>query len=481
MRLPDRSGRALAALVLLGGIVLLAGPGHAKAYRPTREHYFEFRARHPGLLEPNYLPFMLFRVPSRPVPRWERWLGPVARWLGRPEPGARLVFCHWSEEDLPLRVHVVPPEIEPRLQEDEIEPRRPEEYVQAVEQALAIWQRDLDGRVAFTSTERRDEAALVIRVVGGLAEVPEPDVQVLGSTRLRDACKVVGGDASSGRLRVRYRVEELKIFIADRFGLLLPSQVERVALHEIGHALGMRGHSPIPADLMFEVARDRLPRGELGAEDVNSFANLYALPNGTVYLDPEAVRPVERRALPPGTPRLVQAPHVDARLGFGVRTPAGWMRIRTTRGVVAVNGTSWDFDASVQVIVRRFESVEGYLRRYGRAHLGRGRLLRWSWKRVHGLPAAQAVVARPHGTREHITFLETGDGRVVLLIGEAPAGLHTAYAPWFDAVLESLEIVRADPPSRERLDGPGIPGLSQEPGTGETGDGGSSDSEPPGP
>jgi hypothetical protein len=288
---------------------------------------------------------------------------------------------------------------------------------------------------------------------------------VLGSTRLGDSCLVVGGDAREGRLAVRYRVSELRIFIADQYGLLLPDQVERVALHELGHALGMRGHSPVPADLMYEVARDRLPPEGLGSEDVNSFLSLYALPNGTVYLDPDEVKPVERRALPPGTPLLELAPHVDARLGFEVQVPQGWMRIATPYGVVAVNGTSWDFDASVQVIVRRFEGLEEYLGLHGRAHLGRGELRAFRRTTVHGLPAVRALLARPRGTREELTFLETGDGRVVIVIGECPTGLYGAYAPWFDAVLGSLEIARAREAPRDRDYRSHTPG----PGTGGPG------------
>jgi len=195
----------------------------------------------------------------------------------------------------------------------------------------------------------------------------------------------------------------------------------------------MRGHSPIPADLMYEVARDRLPPEGLGVEDVNSFLSLYALPNGTVYLDPAERDPVERRALPPDTPRLQIAPHVDTRLGFEVQVPEGWMRIATSYGVIAVNGTSWDYDASVQVIVRRFARLEEYLRLHGPAHVGRAE-----------------VLDRPRGTREDLVFLETGDGRVAIVIAECPAGLFAAYAPWFEAVLGSLEIASRGRPPGDR-------------------------------
>jgi hypothetical protein len=128
-----------------------------------------------------------------------------------------------------------------------------------------------------------------------------------------------------------------------------------------------------------------------------------------------------------------------------------------------VNGTSWDFEASIQVIVRRFDGVEAYLAQHGRAHLGRADLVAWRRTSVQGLPAVKAILARPRGTREELTFLETGDGRVVIVIGECPAGLHAAFAPWFDAVLGSLEIVRAKEPPRDRDYRPRLPPTAGEP------------------
>jgi len=44
---------------------------------------------------------------------------------------------------------------------------------------------------------------------------------------------------------------------------------------------------------------------------------------------------------------------------------------------------------------------------------------------------------------EHV-FVETGDGRVVVVIEEAPADLLEGFRPWFDAMLGSLEILRPE-------------------------------------
>ena len=132
------------------------------------------------------------------------------------------------------------------------------------------------------STQTRDRSAIVSSVVDGSTDVPTV-IPRFTTTPLRGACRVEGGDPSR-RLDVRFSVGELRVRVADQYGLLLPDQVERIALHELGHALGMRGHSPIPADLMYPVVRDRLPRGELGTEDVNSFLSLYSLPKKVIVI-----------------------------------------------------------------------------------------------------------------------------------------------------------------------------------------------------
>jgi predicted Zn-dependent protease len=440
------------ASIAAGGCA--ADPETTEPYRHNRYDYWRLRDRFPDLLEPNYLPFMTYRV-SPPAPggvagiprRVGRWLGLVA-----PSDEELLVFCYWSESDFPLRVAIVPPEIDEELTY-EFWSKSPADYVAAVERALAIWERDLEGRVRFERVESSDEATLVLRIVGEEAPAPEPTVQVLGTASLGDACRVLGGDPAGGRLEVRYQVRELRIYVVDQHGLLLPDQVERVALHEIGHAIGMRGHSPIPADLMYEVVRDRLGPEGLGVEDVNSFLSLYEIPNGTIYtsLDP-AKRPVDNPPpLPAGPPRLALAPHVDSRRGFEIQLPMGWLRIPTPFGVVAVNGVPWDYDASVQLIVRRYETIESYLERHAAAHFGSSEITAVRDASIAGHPARRFTLSRSgYGLIEEFIFIESGDGRVLIWIAEWPVERRSAYRSWFDAMLASLEIQDGSKPGEDR-------------------------------
>jgi hypothetical protein len=205
----------------------------------------------------------------------------------------------------------------------------------------------------------------------------------------------------------------------------------------------MRLHSPIPADLMYEVVRDRVTVRELSTEDVNSFVSLYRLPNGTVYarVPPEGT---PARAPPPppeGPPRLAIAPYVDVRLGFEVRPPEGWMQVPTAQGMVAVDGVTWDYTASFQVVVHRYPTLEAYMERYGGHYLSRGQVLAQRFLDVGGRRAFELRIAHPgRNYVEQMTFIESGDGRVFAVIADCPAELADVYRPWFDAALAALEI-----------------------------------------
>ena len=366
-----------------------------------------------------------------------RWLRGVFG-APAPPPAETLVLCRWADDAFPLPVFVAPPRIPPALAEEH-PGRRPEDYVAAVERALRGFERDLEGLVRFELAAAEGDAALTVRLGAAPLAVDDPDVEVLGTTPLADACRVEGGDPASGRVDVRFSVRELRVQVADQYGLLLPDQVERIALHEIGHALGMRAHSPIPADLMYPVVRDRLPRGELGAEDVNSFVSLYSLPNGTVYRRPDAPPPPGPAPLP-GPPVLELAPYVDARLGFELQLPRGWTQLDTGLGVVAVDGTTWDYEASLQVIVREIGGIDAYLERYGEWHLGRGRILEASSTRLAGRPARRFSLEAPDGRAEGLAVIEAGDGRVVVALWDCPLERAQAFRPWFEASLATLEI-----------------------------------------
>jgi hypothetical protein len=418
---------AIALASALAGCAGGRGPEERRdPYRPNRRDYATFRAAHPEILEPNYLPFMVHRTP------------------GEGGHGDALVFCRWSQADMPLSVYVEPPDIPEELQ-NEFSPIDPAAYVVAVEAALEMWERDLEGHVRFQRETTPEAAKLVLTLIAGDGPTPDPGLTVLGATPVAGACTAHGRVSGALELDVSFSVPEANLYIADEFGLLDADQVQWIALHEIGHALGMRRHSPIPADLMYEVVRDRILVGGLSTEDVNSFVSLYQLENGTVFahLPPGEVAAAEPVKSPPpsGPPKLAMAPFVDSRRGFQIHPPAGWMRLETARGMVAVDGVTWDYSASFQVIVERYPTIEAYLERFAAHYLAKGRVLGWEFTEVNGFRSLEAsFVDRDELTSEQFVFIEVGDGRLIVVVMDCAAEDAPDYWPWFHATLSSLEI-----------------------------------------
>ncbi|MCU0668183.1 MAG: matrixin family metalloprotease, partial [Myxococcota bacterium] len=318
--------RARHARVLLlaafGGAALCCGPfatPSSDRFQPTRFDYQSFRSARGAdeIREPNYLPFMAGRFALS----------------GKKED--LLVLCRWDVERFPLKIHVESPRVAPELQNEFDRLKEPNAFVDAAWNAIDSWERALGGVVSFRRVGGNQGPDLRIRLIGERGPAPEAGVQVLGTTPMRDACRIEGRSVWADRVEVSYEVPEIRIYVADDHGLLPPDQVQRNVLHEIGHALGMHGHSPIPADLMYEVARDRRV-DRLSVEDVNSFRALYRQPNGTIY-----ARLPRGADLPRGTARapappvqLVATPFTDPRLGYSLRPAAGWHTVPSSRGVV---------------------------------------------------------------------------------------------------------------------------------------------------
>lgn len=404
-----------------------------RPFLPSRRDYAAFRAGAFGssveeLAEPNYLPFMAhrFEVPG--------------------ESEDLILFCRWPDEKLPISVYVEAPEIAEELQ-DHGEFHQPSSYLAAAEHAFATWEQALPDAMRFEHATRPEDADLRMRLLGGRGPSHGSQAQVLGSTPILRACRVTGGDPAEGRLEVEFDVPWVEVYVADRYGLLEPNQVGRVALHEVGHALGMRGHSPIPAHLMFGETRGR-PVDELSAADVNSFRALYAIPNGTLYTRAAPGLPPQLPAAGPGpaAPVLGEDAVVDRGLGFSLRVPEGWQVVREPQGLVAIDGVVWDYDASFSVTARGYQSVEGYLEQNQARHLAGGVVQERATIRVAGRPARSMRVYQPraHLVQQQV-FLATGDGRVLILVAEAPAEAMGEFSGWFSAILESFEVQSAEP------------------------------------
>jgi len=398
------------------------------AYLHNRFDYWSFRARVGNLAEPNYLPW-------------------VMHFEELPDGEEALVACRWPDTTFPLRYFVRPPEI-PAALTDEESLRGPADYVAAVDEAFAAWEKAIGRPVRFRHVDRPEDAQVEIRLVAQVQAVEEGDV--LGVVRGESGrCRVEAAGATLDRVEISFAPREATLFIADSVGLLTQRQVRAVALHEIGHLLGVSGqHSPLAGDVMYPVAGDRRIEA-LSEHDRGSLRALYAVPPGSVY-----ARLGERRAEPlaevrRGPPKLAQETR-DERNGFRVRFPKDWQVIRTPSGWIAVDGVSWDYDASIQVVAAR-GTPGAHLSLLAGQGIARGDDVRSEVFELDGEPIAR-LVTRGNERAEETDVIAWREGWVLVVMADARARDFNLYQPWFQRVLLSLEPLSADADDSRRAE-----------------------------
>ena len=414
--------RCLVALLLLLGC---AAP--EPAYEHSRYDYWAFRARVGVLPEPNYLP-------------WVTHLETL------PGGDSALVACRWSDDAFPIPYWIEEPTIPSELQ-DEFNPRDPGEYVAAVHAAFRQWEEAIDRPLRFHAVDTREEA--VLRVHLRADEYQAEDVRVLGLVRgSSDHCRVMGGGDVPEAVPIEFAVPEAILYVTDQHGLLTPRQVRTVALHEIGHVLGASGqHSPLRGDVMYQIADDSRVDA-ISEHDLNTFRALYRLPPGAVYarLGEEHAEPLaEVRRAPP----KLGDPQTDERYGFTVRFPAGWQVIRSRRGWVAVDGVSWDYDASVQVMVVRAPFDE-FVDQQRRLLQMRDELETAEIIEIDEQPVAR-LTSRGEGFAEQMAVQAWDDDWLIVMVADCSDRDYPLYRPWFERVLLSIE---REPATPEQLETP---------------------------
>ena len=404
-----------AALFLATAALGLSCQSAPVEYRHNRWDYWSFTQRIGSLPEPNYLP-------------WATHLEKL------PDGSEGLVVCRWADAALPLRYFVERPAI-PESLASELGERRPDDYVTAVDEAFALWQRALGGANHFARVEEPKQAQVTIHLATEIQEMDEG--QVLGVVHGEsERCRVTRAGPTPDQVEIQFEPHEAQVFIADAVGLLTPRQVRAVALHEIGHLLGVSGqHSPLAGDVMYAVAGDRRIEA-LSEHDKNTLRALYAIPAGTVYARLSEVKPPKLSEVRREPPKLA-AEIRDERHGFEVHFPKNWQAIKTPNGWIAVDGVSWDYDASIQVVSSR-GSVGSHLSLLAGAGRARGDDVRREMFELDGAPVAR-LIARGAERAEQNDIVDWGDGYVLVVMADARAQDFEFYRPWFQRVLLSVQ------------------------------------------
>jgi tetratricopeptide (TPR) repeat protein len=161
---------------------------------------------------------------------------------------------HWDKTRMPLKVYVNSP-----IGKQNYRPA----FSQALERAFDKWQSTSGGRVSF------------VRV----ASPKEANIEVNWSDSIHDVASL----AEHGETRTQLTSEGVQHATINLLTIEDPNDQDKltdnlmfgVCLHEVGHALGLRGHSNDPNDIMFYCVPTADKEFDLSNRDIATMARLY--------------------------------------------------------------------------------------------------------------------------------------------------------------------------------------------------------------
>lgn len=176
-------------------------------------------------------------------------------------------IIRWNKESFPLNVYI------------DTTTTLPDYYISSVRQALNQWQSAIDF-ISFKTTDKRNDAQIVISFKNLPDNVCDDNV-----------CKYVAGYTNPKIISGKLTTMEITIYDKDPKGeYFTTKEIYNTILHELGHSLGIMGHSYSTSDLMYQqnqeqtsiFAKHRSEFQYLTQSDINTVKLLYMLePNIT--------------------------------------------------------------------------------------------------------------------------------------------------------------------------------------------------------
>ena len=167
---------------------------------------------------------------------------------------------------MPIRVHISPT-------------LRPLPYLKAIRYAMNTWESATDGKIRFQETEIPEQADIRINPTysGRLAFL---DTR-LGSAKLARLSQGTN-TAQRSSTAIDFTVEVVLVLEGDgTVGELSQEEMQTVCLHELGHAIGLWGHSPHTDDVCHATATAQYPT----QRDINTLLKIYNTPLHTSQHD----------------------------------------------------------------------------------------------------------------------------------------------------------------------------------------------------
>ena len=160
-------------------------------------------------------------------------------------------LIRWNPETFPLRVYI------------EKDPGLPDYFYKEVKKAFDAWKKASGNYFRFIYTESEDYADIRCK----FDKSYDRDIKNGLMTGGHSAIKIVNN-------QLKYSEIVFAVYGTNN-KYIKPKIMRYNAKHEIGHSLGIRGHSINPADIMYPVSRNF--KGDISRGDINTLRLLYSI------------------------------------------------------------------------------------------------------------------------------------------------------------------------------------------------------------
>lgn len=171
----------------------------------------------------------------------------------------------WNFDKMPLKVFIDDGSGTPGYQDY---------YQDYMRKAFNEWQNTSNGKITWREVSSPNQADIVC-IWTAEAKANGPGVEA-GETK-----STIGVNRFTGEQNIiRARISVLTSLMGRPFSDL---DTYKTCLHEVGHAIGMEGHSNTPSDIMYPVL-NKAQTPYLKPRDINTIAHLYSAPSANAYV-----------------------------------------------------------------------------------------------------------------------------------------------------------------------------------------------------
>lgn len=163
----------------------------------------------------------------------------------------------WNPRSFPLKVFI------------KTETNVPSEYIQEVKNAFSTWENATGGFVRFVYTNSPSNANYICIFPSNIKN-RNCDENGMGTA----AYQYFTYDNSGN---IKYSIVEFSVYACDGKTKWPKEIFYSTALHEIGHGLGLRGHSTNSNDLMYPVSLGALERAKISEADMTTLRAVYSI------------------------------------------------------------------------------------------------------------------------------------------------------------------------------------------------------------